>query len=81
MADGVIPLSRLKADDRGTVLALEGGGEFQGRVVDMGLHVGTEVEVISGGGDGGRVLVAVGDSRLGLGHGMAEKVIVAVDPD
>lgn len=79
MDDGVAPLSTLHSGSRGTVIALQGGGGFQERVTDMGLFVGCEVEVL-GGGDGGRMLLAVGDTRIALGHGMADKVLVAVDP-
>lgn len=79
MDDGVVPLSSMKPGRRGTVVALQGGGGFQERVVSMGLFVGCDVDVI-GGGDGGRMVLKAGETRLALGHGMAEKVMVAVDP-
>jgi len=46
----------------------------------MGLFVGCEVEVL-GGGNGGRMVLATGDTRIALGHGMADKVLVAIDPE
>ena len=80
MNDGVLPLSTLRSGNRGTVIALQGGGGFQERITSMGLFVGCEVEVL-GGGDGGRMVLATGETRIALGHGMADKVLVAVDPD
>jgi ferrous iron transport protein A len=57
------------------VIALRGGGAFQERIISMGLFVGCIAEVLIGG-DGGQMLLAVGDTRIAIGHGMAQKVIV-----
>jgi Fe2+ transport system protein FeoA len=48
--------------------------------MSMGLAIGKEVEVIRGhGGNGasGPVVVRCGDTRLMLGHGMSEKILVS----
>ena len=76
-----IPLSELPVSRKAHVLALRGGGGFQHRVLSMGLSIGCEVEVMHGDGtetEGGAVVVRAGHTRLMLGHGMAEKVIVRV---
>ncbi|NQU38796.1 MAG: ferrous iron transport protein A [Lentisphaerae bacterium] len=72
-------LNDLPVGRKACVLALRGGGEFQHRVLSMGLSIGCDVEVLHGDGgdsDGGAVIVRAGHTRLMLGHGMAEKVIV-----
>jgi Fe2+ transport system protein FeoA len=72
-------LSRLRKGERGCVLALRGGREFQQRIVSLGLRVGCEIEVLQKGSadDGdGPVVVRSGDTRLMVGHGMAEKIVV-----
>jgi Fe2+ transport system protein FeoA len=74
MASATIPLGEAETGTKATVVAFRGGGDFQARVTSMGLFVGCRLEVLIGGG--GRVIVAVGDTRIALGHGMAEKVIV-----
>lgn len=56
-----------------------GGRAFQQRMVSMGIRVGTELEVLRG--SSGPVLVGVGESRLALGRGMAEKIMVNVDTE
>ena len=74
-----LPLSRMNAGQTGHVLALRGGREFQQRIVSLGLRVGCEVEVLQkGGGDDkdGPVVVRSGDTRLMVGHGMADKILV-----
>ena len=60
------------------VVTIEGGHGFQHRLISMGLNVGSTLTVMHGAdGKGGPTLVAVGDTRLAIGHGMAERVFVA----
>ncbi len=77
----VVPLADLAVGRHGTVVALHGGRRFQTRIVSMGLHPGSEVEVVQGGnGKGGPVIVAIGSTRLAIGKGMSDRIMVATDP-
>ncbi len=76
MSTMMTTLADLPHGERGIVLAFDGGIEFQQRITSLGIYVGCEVEVV-GGGAGGGILVAVGDSRIALGCGMARKIILA----
>ena len=77
----VQPLSALESSKRGTVVALRGGARFKDRVIGMGLPIGAEIEMIHGCSDGaGPVMIAVGDTRLAIGHGMAERILIRVKP-
>ena len=69
-------LADLNPGESGIVVAFGGGGEFQRRIVSLGIYIGCEIEVRGGGAAGG-MLVAVGDSRIALGCGMARKVMIA----
>ncbi|AKJ64853.1 FeoA family protein [Kiritimatiella glycovorans] len=69
------PLAEAEDGARLTVLALRGGAGFQERISSMGLYIGCKADVLIGGDDG-RMVLAVGDTRIALGHGMAQKVIV-----
>jgi Fe2+ transport system protein FeoA len=69
------PLTEVGSQTRVRVIALRGGRDFQERVSSMGLYVGCEVEVLINGAEG-RMIIAVKDTRIALGHGMAEKVVV-----
>lgn len=79
MDDDVVPLSTLRTGQHATVVAMEGGHDFHNRVTSMGIFPGCEVRVLSGG-EGGRMLLGVGDTRIGIGHGMTGRILVARDP-
>lgn len=65
---------------KGTVLALTGGREFQAKLVSMGFNVGSVVTVLKSGVGGSGLLVATGDTRLAIGNGIAERIVVALNP-
>lgn len=76
----VMSLNQLKPGQKAQVVALAGGRSVQNRLVGMGLNVGCLVEILrSPNGRGGPALVATGGTRLAIGHGMASRIIVAVD--
>lgn len=70
-------LNQIGAGKTATVIGLRGGTQFNGKIAAMGIGLGFTVQVIepepSGGG---AMLVGVAGTRLMLGHGMAEKIIV-----
>ena len=70
-----LTLAETPGGTRVRVVALRGGRAFQERVISMGLHVGCEAEVMIGEGEG-RMILAVGDTRIALGHGMANRIMV-----
>ena len=79
---GIMPLSTISAGKKVMVVALTGGRQFQDRLVSMGVNIGREIEIVhSSQGNGGPTLVGTGETRLAIGHGMADKIMVAVDPD
>lgn len=69
-------LSRAKAGDTVTVIALGAGWGLQRRLADMGLTPGVKITVISSGRPG-QVVVEVRGSRIALGHGITAKILVA----
>jgi Fe2+ transport system protein FeoA len=50
------------------------------RLPHMGLVAGARVRVIKNSSSG-PVIVAVGDTRIGLARGVAMKIIIRIDPD
>lgn len=69
-------LSRVKAGETVTIIALGAGWGLQRRLADMGLTPGVKLRVISSGRPG-QVVVEVRGSRMALGHGVAAKILVA----
>jgi Fe2+ transport system protein FeoA len=59
------------------IVVLNGGRTFHDRMSGMGLGPGARLEVLQNGG-GGRMVVARQGTRLFLGGGMAQKVLVTI---
>jgi len=53
-----------------------GGRGMRRRLADMGILPGRHLTVISGGGQPGPIVVRIGDSKLMIGRGMAQRVAV-----
>ncbi len=58
------------------VLRLAGGECMHRRLADMGIIPGVILRVLRGGGEEGPAMVALGESRFALGHGMANRIFV-----
>jgi len=71
-----LPLNLASPGERVRVERLVGGEQAQRHLADMGITVGSELEVISS--HSGPMVVAVGGSRLALGQGVAAKVQVSL---
>jgi ferrous iron transport protein A len=73
-------LSILREGQKGIVVALAGGRDFQDRIISMGIVPGCEIEMMKNGlHSPGPVLIGVGDSRIMLGRGMTQKIMVELD--
>lgn len=55
---------------------IQAGRGLQARLAALGMTPGAQVEVISGG-TRGPCIVALRNSRIALGHGMAGKIVVS----
>ena len=73
--NGSVPLAMIKAGSRVRVVDVDAGRGLQARLATMGLIPGTEIDVVQNSSHGAFV-VAIKESRLMLGHGMAQKIIV-----
>jgi Fe2+ transport system protein FeoA len=71
-----MPLAFVKSGRRVHIIALNAGKGLQGRLAAMGLVPGVQVEVIMNS-PRGPFIVSVKGSRIVLGHGMAQKIMVA----
>ena len=58
------------------IINLVGGRGARRRLLDMGLTIGVIIKVIVSHAHG-PVLIEVRETRLGLGHGLAMKIIIA----
>lgn len=70
-----IPLSFVRAGSRVGLVGVRAGRGLARRLAEMGFLPGEEIEVVSNGVPGPLVVLVKG-SRLVLGRGMAEKILV-----
>lgn len=68
-------LAAIKAGESVVVVSLRAGWGLQRRLGDMGIIPGTSLRVISSGHPG-QIVIEVRGSRLALGRGVAQKIIV-----
>jgi len=71
---GVIPLPMAANGERVTIVEITGGRQMKRRLADMGLAEGACLEVVSN--TTGPFVVIVNQTRLALGSGIAEKIMV-----
>ncbi len=70
-----MPLTIVQAGRRVRFVSVDAGHGLQGRLAAMGLVPGVEIEVLRNSLHG-PFLVAVKGSRIMLGRGMAQKIVV-----
>jgi len=75
----IIALTKMKTGEEGKVVSILGGrGAFR-RLEALGLRIGKKITKKSRGFLWGPVTVQVGGSQIGIGHGMAAKVMIEVE--
>lgn len=74
-ANPPIPLSLVRAGGRVRLVYVRAGRGLARRLAEMGFLPGDELEVVSNGAPGPLVVLVKG-SRLVLGRGMAERILV-----
>ena len=67
------PLAMASIGEKLRIVKLKGSDGTVRRLIGMGFVSGIEVQIVSN--SGGSVIVAIGDNRIGLGAGMAQKIM------
>jgi ferrous iron transport protein A len=68
------PLTMVNPGQEVTLVDIHGGRGIRSRLYSMGLIPGAKLTVVEN--SGGPIMIAVNDTRLALGIGMARKIIV-----
>ena len=71
---GTMPLAMARPGERMRVMELLGGRNLRHRLADMQIFPGSVVELIASSGS---LIVAVGQTRVALGWGVARRIIVS----
>ena len=73
----LIPLTMAKKGEIVAIREIAGGRRRQAGLTDMGLRPGDLIEVINNTGRG-RIILARGPTRLAIGRGIAEEIMVSI---
>lgn len=73
-SQNAVSLAMVEAGTMVRLVSVQGGRELRSRLADMGLVPGMELRVIRN--TGGPFIIAIKESRLALGRGMAQKILV-----
>jgi Fur family ferric uptake transcriptional regulator len=71
----LMPLTYAQEGEHGIIEEFMGGAGAQLRLATLGLRRGDDVEVITNNGEG-QLVVAVNDTRLAMGRGVATKIMI-----
>jgi Fur family ferric uptake transcriptional regulator len=74
----LMPLAMAKSGEKIVIKDMMGGREARSRLASMGLRAGDRLEIINNNGMG-RLIVGHGSTRLALGRGIAQKIMVSLD--
>ena len=70
----MMPLTMVNPGQEVMLIDIRGGRGIRSRLYSMGLIPGVKLTVV--GNRGGPIMVAINDTRLALGFGMASKIMV-----
>lgn len=72
--------AHIKAGQSALVLSIEGGGHMEQQLRAMGLRPGVTVTKTSGQPLRGPVTLRIGSTEFAVGHRMAERIVVEIEP-
>ena len=70
----MMPLTMATPGKELTLIDINGGRGIRSKLYSMGLVPGVKLSVV--GANGGPIMIALNDTRLALGRGMAQKITV-----
>lgn len=73
-----MPLSMVRPGERVKIAEIRGGRGLIARLADMGFYPGVQIEVVSN--RPGPLILNRGGVRLGIGYGMAHRILVSPIP-
>jgi Fe2+ transport system protein FeoA len=74
VASKTLPLSMVSVGEPVRLVKVRAGKRLVNRLTSMGLTPGVEMRIVQD--TGGPLTIAVRDSRVALGHGVAHKILV-----
>ncbi len=75
MKEQILPLSKVAPGEEVTLIFIAGGKGLRARLTDMGLNEGARLKILHSQIPG-PCIILVDNTRLVLGQGMAQKILV-----
>jgi Fe2+ transport system protein FeoA len=76
-SEKVIYLSEFPQGESGTIVDMMTDAELQGRLMGMGMFIGTQFKLLQGGLASNKpLLLAIGETRIALGTEIAKTILV-----
>jgi len=72
----ILTLDRIDMQKKVTISSIHGGWGIRQRLNQLGLHVGSEIQIIRAGKFGGALLIRTSESDIALGRGLASHIQV-----
>ena len=72
-----VPLSEMCTEEQGIVVGIHGGWWLRSRLLSLGFSPGVQVSLLQNFGHG-PLIACVRGTRIALGRGEAEKILVAI---
>ena len=69
-----MPLTTVNPGQEVTLIDIQGGRGLKSKLYSMGLIPGVKLRIVGNGG--GPIMIAINDTRLALGFGMARRIMV-----
>jgi ferrous iron transport protein A len=70
------PLTFAARGETVTLIEIRAGDRLRRRLKEMGLNIGMRVRIVQGDLNGPVILAVANDTRLAIGQGMAQKIMV-----
>ena len=74
----MVSLAQMKVNQVGIIKKLEDGAQFQAKMNSLNLRVGKKLKKISNSLLKGPIVVEIDNSRVAIGFGMAQRILVEV---
>ena len=78
METSIVPLAMISSGEKARITSIIGGRGIREHLFDMGLSIGSEIEILKQGFPG-PFLIAVKETRLAIGQGIAQKIMVSME--
>lgn len=76
MRTSIMPLAMVSTGNKVRIISIIGGRGVREHLLDVGLDVGMEIEVLRQGAPG-PFLIAFKETRLAIGQGISQKIMVS----